>query len=167
MSFHPDDLRKDAAYALLLSCCRVSASEVDRSAQRRLASGLDSVRFLALVKSHRVVPLVWDNLRQHPEGTFDGELMAALFGSYRDNVISELVSSHAALKLHRLLAGADIPHCLLKGLAVGQRYYAGPGLRQTGDIDLLVPKARFDEANRRLLDAAYVAPSPIDALTSR
>ena len=162
-----DDLRKDAAYALLLSCCRVNASAADRSLQHRLAKGLDSERFLALAERHLVVPLVWHNLSQHPQGTFDAGLMAALFDGYRDNVVSELVSAQSAAKLHRLLAGADIPHCLLKGLAVGQRYYAGATLRGTGDIDLLVPEAKFEEANRLLLNAAYVAPNPIDALTSR
>ena len=166
-SLHLDDLRKDAAYALLLSCCRVYASAADRSLQHRLAKELDNERFLALAERHLVGSLVWHNLNRHPQGTFDAGLMAALLSSHRQNVISEMVSAHAAVKLHRLLAGAGLPHCLLKGLAVGQRYYAAPGLRGTGDIDLLVPQASFDEVNRLLLNAGYAAPNPIDALTSR
>ena len=60
-----DDLREDQEYALLLSCCRARVRETDTAAQRQLADGLDSERFLDLVDRHLVAPLVWHNLRQH------------------------------------------------------------------------------------------------------
>ena len=167
MSLSLDDLRNDREYALLLSCCRARVRDAERAAQRGLAAGLDGARFLALVERHLVAPLVWHNLRQHPEGTFAAELMAALAASFRENAFSELAVTGEAVRLHRLLNAADIPHCVLKGLPVGQRYYGDAGLRQAGDIDLLIPPALLDEACRRLPEAGYRASHPIDHFKPR
>ena len=77
-------------------------------------------------------PLVWHNLRQHPEGTFDPALMAALAAGYRENAFSELAVTGETIKLHRLLSESAIPHCVLKGLPVGQRYYGDAGFAPGG-----------------------------------
>ena len=167
MNFKLDDLRSDQEYSLLLSCCRARPLAADTDAQRRLAVGLDGARFLALVERHLVGPLVWHNLRQHPEGTFKPELMAALAAGYRDNAFSELAVTGETVKLHRLLSESAIPHCVLKGLPVGQRYYGDAGLRQAGDIDLLVPPAMLDEACRLLSAAGYRISHPIDHFKPR
>ena len=58
MTLKLDDLRSDQEYSLLLSCCRARVREADTAAQRRLADGLDSGRFLELVERHLVAPLV-------------------------------------------------------------------------------------------------------------
>ena len=167
MNFKLDDLRSDQAYSLLLSCCRARVREADTAAQRRLADGLDSGRFLELVERHLVAPLVWHNLRQHPPGTFDPALMAALSAGYRENAFSELAVTGETLKLHRLLSESAIPHCVLKGVPIGQRYYGDAGLRQAGDIDLLVPPAVLDDACRLLAGAGYGISNPIDHLKPR
>ena len=138
-----------------------------RTPSAALRSGLDGARFLALVERHLVGPLVWHNLRQHPAGTFEPELMAALAAGYRDNAFSELAVTGETVKLHRLLSESDIPHCVLKGLPVGQRYYGDAGLRQAGDIDLLVPPAMLDEACRLLSAAGYRISHPIDHFKPR
>ena len=167
MSLNLDNLRQDREYALLLSCCRARMHVADMAAQRQLAEGLDSVRFLDLVERHLVAPLVWHNLRQHPEGTFDPALMAALATGYRDNAFSELAVTGETIKLHRQLSESAIPHCVLKGLPVGQRYYGDAGLRQAGDIDLLVPQPMLDDACRLLSEAGYRISHPIDHLKPR
>ena len=167
MSPDLDDLRADREYALLLSCCRAHVRDADTDAQRRLAAGLDGARFLALVERHLVGPLVWHNLRQHPEGTFEPELMAALSAGYRENAFSELAVTGETIRLHRLLSESAIPHCVLKGLPVGQRYYGDAGLRQAGDIDLLVQQPTLDDACRLLSEAGYRISNPIDHLKPR
>ena len=167
MSSNFDALRTDREYALLMACCRARIREADAEAQRQLADGLDCGRFLALVERHLVAPLVWHNLRQHPEGIFDPALMAALSARYRDNAFSELAVTGETLQLHRLLDQADIPHCVLKGLPVGQRYYGDAGLRQTGDIDLLVPQPMLDKTSHLLASAGYRTTNPINHLTAR
>ena len=167
MSPDLDYLRADREYALLLSCCRARVRDADMAAQRRLAAELDSGRFLALVDRHLVAPLVWHNLRQHAEGTFAAELMAVLAAGYRENAFSELAVSGETVKLHRLLSKSAIPHCVLKGLPVGQRYYGDAGLRQAGDIDLLIPPAMLDGTCKLLSDAGYRISNPIDHFKPR
>ena len=167
MNLNLDDLREDQEYALLLSCCRARVRETDTAAQRQLADGLDSERFLDLVDRHLVAPLVWHNLRQHPEGTFDPELMAALAARYRDNAFSELAVTGETVRLHRLLKEPDIPYCVLKGMPVGERYYGDAGLRQAGDIDLLIAPAMLDETCQLLAEAGYRISHPIDHFKPR
>lgn len=162
MALKLDDLRSDKEYSLLLHCCRARVREADMAAQRQLADGLDSDRFLALVERHLVAPLVWHNLHLHPEGTFDPALMTALSACYRDNAFSELAVSGETLKLHRLLSQSDIPHCVLKGLPIGCRYYGDAGLRQAGDIDLLIPQPNLAATSRLLSGAGYQPRNPID-----
>jgi len=161
------NLRNDREHALLLACCRARVRDADMAAQRRHATGLDGPRFLALVERHLVAPLVWHNLRQHPEGTFAADLMAALAASYRENAFSELAVTRAAVRLHHQLSEADISHCILKGLPIGERYYGDAGLRQAGDIDLLIQPTMLDRACSQLADAGYRTCNAIDHFTPR
>lgn len=53
------------------------------------------------------------------------------------------------LELSRLVAaldGAGVAHVVLKGLALGQTVYPRPEHRFVSDMDVLVPKAAFDDA---------------------
>jgi hypothetical protein len=64
----------------------------------------------------------------------------------------------------RALAGTDIPVVLLKGTAfVAAGLSAGVG-RQIGDLDILVPRERIEEAEALLLAAGWewVKPDPYD-----
>jgi len=141
--------------------------EVDTARQQQLAGGIDSGRFLELVDRHLVAPLVWHNLRQHPDGTFPPGLMAALADRCRENAFGELAVTSEVVRLHRLLSDSAIPHCVLKGLPIGERYYGDAGLRQAGDIDLLIQPATLDRACSLLAGAGYRLPNPIDHLTPR
>lgn len=167
MSLGLDALGADQEYALLLACSRARARDADVAAQRRLAVGLDGARFWALVERHMVAPVVWHNLRQHPEGTFAPELMAALAAGYWANAFSELAVTGDTIKLHRLLHAAGVPHCVLKGLPVGQRFYGDAALRQAGDIDLLIAPARLAQACQLLAEAGYHSSNPIAHFTPR
>lgn len=60
---------------------------------------------------------------------------------------------HTEEELCRLLTG--IPFCILKGTAAAV-YYPQPMLRTMGDIDFIVPQARFGEAKEILLRAGYI-----------
>lgn len=64
----------------------------------------------------------------------------------------------------RALAGTDMPVVLLKGTAfVASGLSAGVG-RQIGDLDILVPRDRIDEAEAALIAAGWewVKPDPYD-----
>ena len=54
-----------------------------------------------------------------------------------------------------LLAAADIPCLVLKGLPLGQRLYGHPLARSAQDIDLLVAPRTFQAAERVLLESGW------------
>ena len=59
--------------------------------------------------------------------------------------------------LLRTLSDADVPVALWKGVSHAGTIYADPALRPLGDIDLLVPPARFDQALSCLSSDGYQA----------
>ncbi|HWR81193.1 MAG TPA: nucleotidyltransferase family protein, partial [Pseudomonas sp.] len=65
------------------------------------------------------------------------------------------------------LSEAEISHCILKGLPIGERYYGDAGLRQAGDIDLLSQPTMLDRACSQLADAGYRTCNAIDHFTPR
>ncbi|MBO9622502.1 MAG: nucleotidyltransferase family protein [Sphingomonas sp.] len=64
----------------------------------------------------------------------------------------------------RALAGTNIPVVLLKGTAYAAAGFAAATGRSIGDLDILVPRARIDEAEAALLAAGWewVKPDPYD-----
>jgi hypothetical protein len=69
----------------------------------------------------------------------------------------------------RALAGSGIPVILLKGTAYAAAGLAAGAGRSIGDLDILVPRARLDEAEAALLAAGWewVKPDPYDDLYYR
>lgn len=64
----------------------------------------------------------------------------------------------ALLETAALLESSAVPVRVLKGSAVAHLDYPDPGLRQFGDIDLLMPASRVDRGIAALLDAGCVRP---------
>ena len=62
---------------------------------------------------------------------------------------------YAQDELCRLFAENAIPMLILKGSAAGI-YYARPGLRAMGDIDLIVPRELFPQAKELMLRSGYM-----------
>ena len=56
-----------------------------------------------------------------------------------------------ALALHEM----NVPRLLLKGSALGQRYYPNPSLRPMADCDLLIPNASHAAALQRLFSSGW------------
>ena len=70
----------------------------------------------------------------------------------RERTMRHGLAQLAALKRATgLLAAADIPCLVLKGLPLGQRLYGHPLARMARDIDLLVAPRTFQAAERMLL----------------
>ena len=62
---------------------------------------------------------------------------------------------YAEQELLQLFAAAEIPLAILKGNAAAQ-YYPTPSRRWMGDVDFIVPPARFAEAKALMLASGYV-----------
>lgn len=93
--------------------------------------------------SYRLLPLLHGNLArlgyEHP-------LMPKLAGIYRRSWCEAQIRQRQLADPLALLARADIPVMLSKGIVLGLHYYASPGMRPMSDVDVIVPPDRALEA---------------------
>lgn len=68
---------------------------------------------------------------------------------------SALVRRELALVARPLSAAVGAPAIVLKGPAIADRFYPDPAWRSFADLDLLVPRARLDDAVSALRDLGY------------
>lgn len=79
----------------------------------------------------------------------------------RDNAVYNLYVGARFRELAAALAAAGIPVCPLKGIFLLDRIYRDdPASRVLGDLDLLVPEARLDEAVARLAAGGALQERP-------
>lgn len=151
---------------LLLELCR-------RESERRLGeNGFSSLAFadagerlFALAARHGVYGLVLSTLeeprllallppalaRRIQPSLRSVRQQAILWDLERDRLMSELAS-------HNLIP------VVLKGAGLRHTVYVEPAQRQLGDIDILVPRERIDEALRALQALGYRSPWPEAAI---
>ena len=130
--------------------------DADREALSRIA---DWNTVAALAERHRVAPLLLQGMRARAEGPASG--IEPRLDRARKRIVSHGLAQLAALKRATgLLAAADVPCLVLKGLSLGQRLYGHPLARDAGDIDLLVSPRTFRAAERVLLENGWRRVKP-------
>lgn len=99
---------------------------------------------------HSFLPLVYQNLKG-TNALHLNRCKSVLRHIWVTNQLLLKMASHAK----ELLNQAGIPSIYLKGAALIQGYYQNPGLRQLGDIDLLVPREMAAKAISLLLSNGW------------
>src|SRR5581483_5667521 len=77
----------------------------------------------------------------------------------------DLVLTAEAVRLQRAMEQAGVPGLILKGPALAQLAYGSATIKQTRDIDLLVPPECVDSALQILAAEGYALVSPATALS--
>lgn len=85
--------------------------------------------------SHRLLPLLHDNLRRHK---IEEPILGKLKGVYRQTWYKNQILFHIASEMLRSFRDAGIETLVLKGAALSLLYYQDKGLRPMQDFDLLV-----------------------------
>lgn len=67
-----------------------------------------------------------------------------------------LVQQEAARAATEALARVSVPHAFMKGLELSQTLYGAPWIRQSDDVDVLVPAGERDSARSALVAAGFV-----------
>ena len=157
-----------AELRLLLRCARWPLAEEDNAAIRTLAAADDMgwKYFLALCGHHRVAPVVYRALSTSAAPAPPATL-ATLKAAATQNALSAFRYLAQARRLCGLLQKAGVSTRVLKGVPLSQRIYADPGLRDVGDIDLLIEPGMEEIADRVLLAADFHRNDPIARLTPR
>jgi len=104
--------------------------------------------------SFRLLPLLRWNMHRlglkHP-------LMPRLGSVCRFLMVETTMKLDVLRKLALALHEMEVPCLLLKGSAIGQRYYPHPALRPMADCDALIPYGLRRRAMKRLFDAGWRA----------
>ena len=153
------DLRADlsAEANLLLCCARLDLSEALRARLDNLVrqDGLDWKRLLALAKPHGLMPLLYRHLGSLGEGVIPKKVFAELWARYAWNSCRNRALAKALTEICNALDAAGIPAVPYKGPALAADVYADLGLREFGDLDLLVSPAHVRKAIEVLNACGY------------
>jgi Uncharacterised nucleotidyltransferase len=152
-------------FKLATACSIWPPSERRIDAIRMAATtSLDWNLFLRVVLRHRVVGLVHDGLiRARPKvpTAITQEIAKRAAALVQQN----LALAAESVRLQRLFAQADLPVVFFKGASLAMLAYGNVGLRQSQDIDLLVPYQCVPAAMELIARAGYHRFGPPSAIS--
>lgn len=153
-------------FKLMLSCCRATPGmkELER---REEAWGrfIDEDVFFALLVRHRVLPLVYWNLRE--ESRISDGLNDKLKQLAAANQLHALQSLHMQFRLQKELDRHDYKGFFLKGVTLSEQYYGDAGLRHVMDIDCWVEEKALEPIADWLFKEGYTSVPDIRRLNAR
>ncbi len=147
-------------FRLTTACCGWPPSPARNEAVRAAAAGVsDWKRLVWMANRQRVVGLVHDALSEAAV-EMPRETSEALAMHARRLAQQNAIFAAEAVRLQNLLALAQIPVLILKGLPLAQLAYGSYAIKQTRDIDLLVFPAQAETALALLKCEGYEALPP-------
>jgi hypothetical protein len=153
-------------FQLLLACLCCPQDEVAAARIRDLSSSVHWEMFLRLVEHHRVLPLAQRALR-NAGIVLPPEVDSTLKQAATRNAYAAMRYLAEARRLIDLLAAANIPVRLLKGVPLSQRAFGDWSLRDVGDLDLLIAPEDEERADALLLADGFSRREPAATLTPR
>ena len=136
--------------------------------QLRALCRLPAIEWPAVIKlaqRHGLGPLLYANLSQHAATLVPAKPLQVLKKIAQHNSSQALGLLSELDRLAALLAQKKIPVCPLKGPLLSKQIYGEPGLRSTGDLDLLVAEEHLDLADELLRQADYQRTVPAEPLS--
>jgi Uncharacterised nucleotidyltransferase len=161
-SIRPDPL--SAEWRALLEC----ATPQSDSARLQLFLGapLAWPAFLALAQAHGTLPLVEFRLRDVDPSLIPPEIRQLLRETLRTQAVFTLSLTAELFRLLNEFDSIGVPVLITKGPALSVRCYGDPGLRQYGDLDLIVRGKDIERVTTVMLGLGYrakVSPAAIKA----
>lgn len=175
MGWHPDGTApapqpprtgspRAAEMELLVACAH---PRLDGARRARIAAvlerRLDWDRAIRLAARHGLLPLLYQHLDQVGRRQVPADTLAALRSAFVENTVRSLHLARELIALLRLFAEAGVTAVPYKGQAMAARLYGDPGLRQAGDLDILVAPEAYDAARRVLLARGYAPRHALSA----
>ena len=146
--------------ALMLACCSRSGSSPSTVDVRDLLSQeaevIDWSRFLDLVESHGVLPIVEQSLRD-VEHLLAAEPLNELRQRFREHVRRTLKLTELLGRVMAALAEANVFSLPYKGPVLAQRLYGDVAMRQFSDLDFFVRATDLELAKKALRKIGFAA----------
>lgn len=116
----------------------------------------------ALVAEHlnrqRLLPLVGSRLVELRGDALPAWFTDLVHAAVEASAKVAMVQAMVLMQVQSALESAGIPALPIKGPQLARAVYGNVGLRQSSDLDVLVPVAQLDDAVRVLLPLGYVHP---------
>ncbi|MEM8810837.1 MAG: nucleotidyltransferase family protein, partial [Cyanobacteria bacterium P01_G01_bin.38] len=151
----------------LLCCARtqITPEGVDRI-KSLLTTELDWEFLIILAARHRVLPLLFHNLKQIAPKALSSKELPRLQTFFSHHALRNLSQTAEIVRLVDLLKQNNIQAIPFKGPALALNVYGDIALRQFDDLDILVSQSDFLEARELLMTkGGYQRPKPSNFLT--
>jgi hypothetical protein len=149
----PTNLSPELTMVILAGRMEMTVDQV--SLLRTLTAETDWSRVLRLASAHGVRPLLLRSLEAHCPDLVPDEVLTHLRMVNRFNVVKALQQTAELDRLTALLEQEGIPLFPYKGVALGEQLYGDAALRESGDIDIIVPKAQAMDAVALVRSSGY------------
>lgn len=106
-------------------------------------------------RQHRLLPLLYQHLTSVCPQSVPAPILNSLKDEFRENSQSCLYLFSELRKVVRLFAEQGVSSVVFKGTVLAAAVYGDIGLRQAGDIDILIERRNFGLAKQLLNSAGY------------
>lgn len=155
----------DAEWALLLACAK---PHLDSAAlANRLAVPINWPALIALAEDHGTLALTAGQLFAQHESAIPPESLEQIRAWRRNQALFTLNLTSEMFRLFANFACSQIEALVIKGPVLSQRCYADPGLRQYGDLDLIVRDRDILRTTELMLTLGYEARISVAAIQSQ
>ncbi len=154
-----------AEWALLLECAK-PRPDPQRLAER-LHAPLDWSSLMAFAEDHGVLGVTAARLANYDENVISPENRERLRVWRRAHTLFTMNLTAEMFRLFDSFATVGIEALVIKGPVLSARCYGDPGLRQYGDIDLIVRDRDILRSTELMISLGYVPSVPVAAITAK
>jgi hypothetical protein len=110
---------------------------------------------IQLVYRHKVTPFIYHVLKKHALTFVPLEILKNLQSHCVANTYKSLHLSAELIRITNLFKAEDISTIVLKGQPLANKLYGDPTLRESSDIDILIPIEKLNKAHRLMQLQGY------------
>lgn len=155
----------DAEWSLLLECAKPHPDA--RRLAERLSAPLDWNVLIAFAEDHGVLGLASARVKDHDEQLIPSENSDYLRGWRRNHTLFTMNLTAEMFRLFNAFAADGVEILVIKGPVLSARCYGDPGLRQYGDLDLIVRDKDILRSTELMIGLGYEPSVPLTAIRAK
>jgi Uncharacterised nucleotidyltransferase len=155
----------EAEWELLLECAK---PQLDRQRMaERLRAPLKWASLIALAEDHSVLGLTAARLANYDENAVALENRESLRAWRRAYTLFTMNLTAEMFRLFDGFAASGVEALVIKGPVLSARCYGDPGLRQYGDLDLIVRDQDIQSSTELMISLGYEPSVPLTAIQAK
>lgn len=155
----------DAEWALLLECAKPQPDLAKLTGRLRMP--LDWPALISLAESHNVLGLTAARLAKCDESVLPADYRDTLRAWRRSYALYTMNLTAEMIRLFESFAAPGIEAVVIKGPVLSARCYGDPGLRQYGDLDLIVRDADILRSTELMIELGYESNVSLAAIRAK